>query len=104
MLPFTTQMRNKMLTIRYYEVSDNYSEDGRGINADKVIGNFTTPGVAEEYAKGKGNYGQDARVIPRTLILAEAIEDMKFFDKEQRREQALAKLTPEEIKLLGIQL
>jgi hypothetical protein len=70
-----------MKSLIYYEVYDDYSEDGMGgdlcgRNRDKVIAKFTEISDAEEYAKGRGNWGQNAWVRLCTLDIFESLEEV----------------------------
>jgi hypothetical protein len=87
-------------TIEFYEVSDCFTEDGRGPTT--VIGRITDQGEANKYAYKRGNYGQDAHVRKVNLIIVDTANEMKEYDKQEKRQLALAKLTDEERVLLGI--
>lgn len=56
-----------MKTITFYEVFDNYSEDGLGQNCEKVVGRFFSQEKAFIFAANKGNYGSRANVREVTI-------------------------------------
>lgn len=86
--------------IKFYEVSDCFSADGRG--ATTVIGRFTSNAVANDYAFGRGNYGRDANVTYREINLYESIEDIERKEEESLVNSALSKLSDKEKKALGL--
>jgi hypothetical protein len=89
-----------MIELSYYEVYDVYSEDGRG--PITIIGRFTNESDATGYAKGRGNYNSNARVKPASIAIVESLDEAEDFDKIKKRNAALAKLTPAERVLLGL--
>lgn len=91
-----------MIKVEYYEVSDNYSEDGRSPYGDKVIGRFTKENSANLYAKGRGNYGSDARVTYRKFYIAIDTNEIHLIQEREKLDAALGKLTEEEKTLLGL--
>lgn len=90
-----------MIFVDYYEVSDDFSEDGRS-GQTKIIGRFSKEAVANEFAKGRGNYGHDAHVNHESFWVAETLGEINRIKDVDDRERALAKLTVREKKLLGI--
>lgn len=88
-------------TIEYFEVSDNYSEDGRG-NDIRIIGNFSTREIADKFSNGRGNWGAKASVIPRRIHICDSIQDVGVLAHQEAVEKALAKLTDEEKRLLNL--
>ena len=88
--------------VTYWEVSDNFSEDGRDPHGHKVIGCFSKQEVANQYAEGNGNYGHDARVQRKDLVIVDSIEELEKATKIAKIQAALSKLTEEEKELLGI--
>jgi len=89
-----------MITLEYFEVADAYDAEGKG--PTEVIGRFTREGDAEAYARGRGNYGADARVIRKYLIISESLEESEDAKNERTRQAALAKLTDKEKRVLGL--
>lgn len=87
--------------VKWFEVWDNYSEDGRG-GLVKVIGRFTYESVAKDFAKGRGNYGGDALVDSVEMYIADSIESWQKECDDEKKVAALKKLTSEERKLLGV--
>lgn len=85
-------------TIEYYEVGDCYSEDGRG--AWTTIARFSSQKVAEEYAKKRGNYEQDATVRREVLIIADSISELEACSEERRFKELTENLSPDDLKLL----
>lgn len=87
----------------YYEVYDDFSEDGRG-NQISVIGRFSTETIAQRFAIGNGNYGLTAKVREVSIVVCDSIEDIEDIEdyKEEERNTALAKLTDREKQLLGL--
>lgn len=86
--------------IEYYEISDVYSEDGRG--PSRVIARITDYSEALNYARGRGNYDGNANVSPAKMIIADTAADMEEYGVEEKRQSALAKLTETEKELLGL--
>lgn len=87
-------------TVEFFEVGDDYSEDGRG--RFKTIGRFWDRKVADAYAIKRGNFGKDAQVHPVALPIADSIADMDAYHDEEKRQQALNKLTDEDKRVLGL--
>jgi len=65
--------------IEFYEVSDVYSEDGRG--TPTVIARITDHDEAFRYAKGKGYFAGDASVRPRTITIVDKALEMEVCKK-----------------------
>jgi len=93
--------------------------DRGGAGASVVLGYFLDRGAAESFAVGKGVWGTNAEVVTETLKVVSAFnpQDKRsashFYllgapiyageaPEGDRRAAALAKLTPEERKLLGL--
>lgn len=92
-----------MKTVEFYEVWDDFSEDGRGtVLTNKTLALFSKKADADIFACGNGNYGQKAQVKHRKIFICESQQDVKESKKQELIQAALNKLTPEEIKLLGI--
>jgi len=89
-----------MKTITYYSVHDAFDAEGRG--PDQEIGAFFDKGVADDYAKGNGNYGNDARVTQKVIVICDTAEELTERKIVQIRLKALAKLTTEEKEALGL--
>lgn len=87
--------------IKFTEVYDDFSADGRG-NRIVVIGRFFSETVAKQYAKGRGNYGQDANTRYQQFTICDSLYDMEESLKDDAKAKALAKLTKEERELLGL--
>lgn len=97
----TTLQGGKMLqVIEFYEVWDTYTVDGMGPST--VIARITDKTEAEKYAYKRGNYGNDANVRLVKLTIVDSASEMEDYEEEEKRQKALAKLTDEELKLLGI--
>ncbi len=93
----------------------NISEGEQGLTG-RVVGYFTDINQADMAAKGQGWYGGNGHVTPVTIIQidefgsnfelvsdAPVLLDVNLVDlAKQKRREALAKLTPEEISILGI--
>jgi hypothetical protein len=88
--------------IVYFEVHDNFSVDGMDPAMGKTIGNFFEEKVAKEFAKGRGNYKKDAHVTRQVVLICETPNDVYGMEKENLKEQALAKLSKEEREALGV--
>lgn len=86
-------------TVTFYEVYDDYSEDGRVPNI-RVIGTFSTETVAISYAQKKGNYGADAQVREKIIYICETIDDIKTLKKEQFLRDTLKKLNDAEFEVI----
>ena len=65
-----------MIKVHYYEVWDDYSEDGRGGRIG-IIGRFINEADALTFAIGKGNYGENATVSEKEFIILESIKEIK---------------------------
>ena len=89
-----------MKIITYYSVHDAFDEEGRG--PDQEIGAFFELIVAKSYAQGNGNYGHDAQVTRKVLIICDTVNELEERKLELGREKALAKLTSEDKELLGL--
>ena len=89
-----------MKTITYFSVHDAFDAEGRG--PDQEIGAFFDKGVADDYAKGNGNYGNDARVTQKVIVICDTVEELAESKIEQKRRKALRKLTDEDKELLGL--
>lgn len=89
-----------MQVIQYFEVSDSFDPEGKGPR--KILANFSGEEDAEKYSKGKGNYGKDANVIPRTLIICDGVEDIEQKIHEEKRQRALSKLSEEDKIILEL--
>lgn len=87
--------------IKYTEVYDDYSVDGRG-GRDEIIGRFFSEQTAKKYAKGRGNYGNDAQTRNQVFTICDSIEEMELEHKAEANVKALSKLTLEERQLLGL--
>lgn len=70
----------------------------------RILGYFTDQYVAQKIGKGAGWYGSDGTVKATTLDIKiyESEEEYLEDKKENKREKALAKLTNEEKRLLGL--
>lgn len=92
-----------------WETVDEYGRHG------SMVGVFTTKAEAKEYAKGKGWYGREGSVVEGdavdingTVYLLQAavkwgdINTDLIAKREAQKAAALAKLTPEERKLLNL--
>lgn len=88
--------------VNYFEVYDNFSEDGRG-NDVRVIARFHDRYHAEQYAVGRGNYGHDAQIREVKFSIASYASEVEKAQLEDKKEAALAKLTYDERKLLGLE-
>jgi hypothetical protein len=84
--------------ITYYEVGDAYDAEGRG--PFRVIATFSTESIADQYAAGKGNYGNDAKVREVTAFVCDSFEDVEEHNERVKLNNALGKLNKEEIDLL----
>lgn len=89
-----------MKELVYYEVSVNFSEDGRGYSS--VIGCFSSKEAAEEYAKGRNNWGRDGYVSEKALTICDTVAEQETADLVEKKKEALAKLTEEERDILGL--
>lgn len=87
-------------TIEFFEVGDAYDAEGKG--PFKVIGRFWDEDEADKFGTGRGNYGNDAKVNPVTLVIADTCEDMKDYQDAELRQKALSKLSAEEKRVLGL--
>ena len=76
-----------MKRIHYYEVWDDYSEDGRGGRIE-VIGRFSYKEDAEEFAKGRGNYGNNASVSEKEFAILENIKEVEI-EKDEKLKKRL---------------
>lgn len=88
--------------ISFYEVWDNFSEDGLGRNADKVIARFSTETSANIFAQNNGNYNQKAHVRKIEFCICDSINEIPKVRTEEKKLQALSKLTDEEKRILGL--
>lgn len=98
--PEKSETRPAIEPLEFYEVSDVFTEDGRG--PQTVIGRFWDSKVADEYAQDRGNYRTDAKVKKVNLHIANSIEDMEEYKTEEIRQKALAKLSTEEKRALNL--
>ncbi len=89
-----------MKIITYYSVHDAFDAEGRG--PDQEIGAFFEEIIATDYAKGKGNYGHDAHVTKKVIIICDSEAELVESQLEQTRQRALAKLTTAEKDSLGL--
>ena len=83
-----------MKSIEYWEVSSEYDR------TSTHIGNFLDEEDAQTVAGGKNSVYKS--VAKRTMFLFESIEDFEENTREKIRARALAKLTIEEKKALGV--
>lgn len=63
---------------------------------------FSNEMAAYEAAKGNGFYGSDAGVRKETIRIFDSVEDWKGQEDKDKKAAALAKLTDEEKRLLGL--
>jgi hypothetical protein len=84
--------------LNYFEVFDAYDVEGRG--PYKVIGTFSTDRMAHSYAKGQGNYGNDAMVREVTVFVCDTIQDALEQNERVELNNVLNKLSNEDIELL----
>lgn len=91
----------------YRNVWESYTNsdltEGRGAHVH--IGYFLSKKDAERAGVGQGVMGTDARVRQVgevSLIVYETFDEFLAIQKEEKRQQALAKLTQEERELLGL--
>ena len=90
-----------MRKVEYFKVYDDFSVDGRE-PIYKSLCNFGCEKDAYEYAKGKGNYGHNAKVSHEVVFICDNILEATEYNLSERRQAALRKLTAEERKLLGV--
>lgn len=76
-------------------------EDGR-LGRVTVIARFSNEMTAKAYARGRGNYGSDAHTRKVEFTICDTIEEVELCKKDDAKAKALAKLTPEERRLLGL--
>ena len=81
-----------MKAIEYWEVSEEYDR------TSTHIGNFLNEEDAVAFAKNSVYKS----VIKRTMFIFESVEDFQENTREKIRARALAKLTIEEKKALGV--
>ena len=86
--------------VEYFEVSDNFSEDGRSPLGWKTLGTFSSEAVAKEFAKGRGNWNHDASVERKVVYIADSIEDQEQADKDKVVRSGMDKLTEGEKEAL----
>ena len=84
--------------VSYFEVYDSFDAEGRGPH--KVVVTFSKESVADDYAVGKGNYGQDARVRGITVFVCDSVQDIEEHNERVKLNNAINKLSAEEIVLL----
>lgn len=89
-------------TVEYWEVYDNFSEDGRVAGFDKILGRFSTEKAASQFADGRGNYGNRAQVKPCKIVIVDTVEEQAGATDEADRQNALRKLSKRERTLLGV--
>lgn len=89
-------------TIEYWEVWDNFSEDGRGTGQNRILACFSSQIEANKFALKRGNYGQNAQVTHKQAIIIDKIDEYDILKKERIKQTALAKLTKEEKEILGL--
>ena len=83
-----------MQAIAYWEVSSEYDR------SSTHIGNFLHEEDALAVAGGKNSMYKT--VTKQTVFLFESVEDFEENTREKIRARAIAKLTPEEKRVLGI--
>ncbi len=90
-----------MHVVDYFEVYDDFSVDGMNPIYNTLC-NFLCEKDAFTYAKGKGNYGRNAQVAHRVKFICDRLDEATEYDMNQKKQNALNKLTAEERKLLGL--
>lgn len=94
----------------YHVVTNSDTTEGRG--HDVILGMYDNPAAAEASAKGRGVFGSNAEIrkydtqvvrtsTPETYILGRRVEST-YTNPEDIKAAALAKLTPEERRILGV--
>jgi len=83
-----------MKAIEYWEASEEYER------TSTHIGNFLNEADALEVAGGKNSMYNS--VTRKTMFIFESVEDFQENTREKIRARALAKLTIEEKKALGV--
>ena len=81
-------------------------EDVEGRCTWKLIANFTNPEDAEKAAKGKySGYGprRDGKVEPTNIDVFESYSEYDAASKKKLREEAMGKLSQEELDALGLE-
>lgn len=87
---------------KIYKIHDNFSEDSRSPLGEEILAYTTDWEVAKEIADGRGNYSGDAQVTECGYVVT-SVADYEYMLNREPIERALAKLTPEEKRLLKIQ-
>lgn len=92
----------QVLVIDGFEVFGNASEDGRG--ASYHVAYASRMSVAQEIAKGKGCMGGAGSIskVKKAIKVYDSIEEYKSEQEEQIKVAALAKLSDEEKRALGL--
>lgn len=89
-----------MFEVNYYEVGDSYDVEGKG--PFETIARFSKEQHARIYAQGTGNYGRDALVKPKSIMIFESLKEVEDYDEAKEKKIALSKLTDREKTLLGL--
>jgi hypothetical protein len=84
------------------EVFEVYTHDGGGISAIHIA-YFTTESDAKKVCKDTSHWRIRKTTIAHTYHICESIEDLDALTDIQKRDRILSKLTPDEIKFLGLQ-
>lgn len=90
------------LLVKQTELTVNPTLCVDGCGPNTTIGTFSSYCDAVAFSHKKGNYGQDAKVRTVVLKICESLTEIEKLNKDNIKEKALAKLTVEERKALGV--
>lgn len=87
----------KKIEVEFYEVYESYDRDS------STLARFTNLGDAKRLAATSHYYGCHSTPTTKTYMIFESYEEYEDFKKDEPRRKALAKLTPKERELLGLE-